>query len=684
MSFKYYNERTGQYEVLTVPTLKGERGERGETGAPGAKGEVGATPNLTIGTVTTLEPEQQATVTIGGTKENPVLNFGIPRGADGKDGQGGNEDVPVNTVHYEGEAITATNTVNHLVTNALFKGRTMVNLLNFDKLDSKLVKNGNKLTASAGNSTTAWTGGRVYFAGVIERNKKYIVMWDDLEYTHTSENRRKAVLQVMSINISTNRDLKLEQSDNTTNNYMIFTCTDANADLTKVGIQINATTWATGETGNTTTVTGLKVFEYQDGMENWDIPYIEGMANVKAPTVKTVGKNLFDGELKMANLTDGGEEQVSKQLATTSNFIKVFSQMTFKSYDLVRGDVVVINRFIEYDKNKNFIRRRPVPLANSCTYTPTDSKVKFVKVTFRTPALKDITLEEFESVRIQIEEGSVATTYEPHKSNILSTPEDLELRGIGDVCDTVDCITGELVNNYGIITIDGDFVTSTNSIIIPDAIVDWTGSDSHIKADNLPTRIYNGSDSVTTLTLALHGGRVYFRGFIGTLDELKSHFNTTPTRFQYRLAEKSIKTVDLKGQKVYSYDGTTHYTCSAAEGSLVPTLSIDVPTNLPALVSHQRATIQALTVENQEIKAVNEAQDIEIELNQEAINFMLFHSTSMMLSEQTKGTNMMAVYLANQILKGRLDYTLVISRYAEFKDDIDSILNSEGKQELIQ
>ena len=43
----------------------------------------GATPNLQIGTVQTLEPEQQATASISGTPENPLLNLGIPKGYDG-------------------------------------------------------------------------------------------------------------------------------------------------------------------------------------------------------------------------------------------------------------------------------------------------------------------------------------------------------------------------------------------------------------------------------------------------------------------------------------------------------------------------------------------------------------------------------------------------------------------------
>lgn len=55
-------------------------------GAKGDKGDTGATPNIQIGTVRTLEPEQQATASMSGTVENPLLNLGIPRGQDGASG----------------------------------------------------------------------------------------------------------------------------------------------------------------------------------------------------------------------------------------------------------------------------------------------------------------------------------------------------------------------------------------------------------------------------------------------------------------------------------------------------------------------------------------------------------------------------------------------------------------------
>lgn len=52
-------------------------------GDNGAKGDTGATPNLQIGTVTTLDSGSNATASITGTTENPLLNLGIPKGDKG-------------------------------------------------------------------------------------------------------------------------------------------------------------------------------------------------------------------------------------------------------------------------------------------------------------------------------------------------------------------------------------------------------------------------------------------------------------------------------------------------------------------------------------------------------------------------------------------------------------------------
>ena len=60
-----------------------------DTGKP-SRGAGGAVPDIQIGTVTTLPAGSDATASMGGTAENPLLNLGIPKGADG---QGGGTDI---------------------------------------------------------------------------------------------------------------------------------------------------------------------------------------------------------------------------------------------------------------------------------------------------------------------------------------------------------------------------------------------------------------------------------------------------------------------------------------------------------------------------------------------------------------------------------------------------------------
>lgn len=79
--------------------IKGDQGQKGDKGDPGLqglqgvegpKGDPGVTPNIQVGTTTTLEAGSQATVTQRGTAENPIFDFGIPKGADGS-GSGSGE-----------------------------------------------------------------------------------------------------------------------------------------------------------------------------------------------------------------------------------------------------------------------------------------------------------------------------------------------------------------------------------------------------------------------------------------------------------------------------------------------------------------------------------------------------------------------------------------------------------------
>ena len=73
------------YQInLGIP--RGQTGAQGAPGQDGQDGQDGQTPTIAVGTVTTLDPGQDATAEITGKTPNLTLNLGIPEGQPGQDG----------------------------------------------------------------------------------------------------------------------------------------------------------------------------------------------------------------------------------------------------------------------------------------------------------------------------------------------------------------------------------------------------------------------------------------------------------------------------------------------------------------------------------------------------------------------------------------------------------------------
>lgn len=90
--------------------IKGDKGDKGDTGAKGDKGERGERgergsdapiPVFTIGETKTLPSSAEAYVELDAEDaQNPILNFSIPRGHDGKDADG-----DMNSAVYDSEGL---------------------------------------------------------------------------------------------------------------------------------------------------------------------------------------------------------------------------------------------------------------------------------------------------------------------------------------------------------------------------------------------------------------------------------------------------------------------------------------------------------------------------------------------------------------------------------------------------
>lgn len=69
--------------LVQLEDIKGNDGAPGRDGTNGTNGTDGVTPDIRVGTVTTLEAGSNATIVRTGTNEQPVFDFGIPKGDNG-------------------------------------------------------------------------------------------------------------------------------------------------------------------------------------------------------------------------------------------------------------------------------------------------------------------------------------------------------------------------------------------------------------------------------------------------------------------------------------------------------------------------------------------------------------------------------------------------------------------------
>lgn len=174
----------------------------------------------------------------------------------------------------------------------------------------------------------------------------------------------------------------------------------------------------------------IMIIEYQQGMENWDIPYFEGMQSVKLPVLTTTGKNLFDNNLLSlanvkVNVVNVGENEYSIQTEETQDWD---SQCVYKKIKLKQGEKICVHGSI---KNITNVRLFKNDFNNQVAYfNPTSVPTEYLPFDISYTATEDCTilmrfwLNGTNSIGyvkdIMVEIGE-KTPYEPFKSNILTT-----------------------------------------------------------------------------------------------------------------------------------------------------------------------------------------------------------------------------------------------------------------------
>ena len=152
---------------------QGPKGDTGEIGPQGPKGDTGATPNIQIGTVQTLDPGQQATASMSGTPENPLLNLGIPKGEKGDPG----EDAESSSSATPRQEMSCSDTAVTLEPNKLYVFPEMASLtVTLAEPDNSNVANEYHFFFTSGQTATTLTLNDVLSdAYSINANMKYEV-----------------------------------------------------------------------------------------------------------------------------------------------------------------------------------------------------------------------------------------------------------------------------------------------------------------------------------------------------------------------------------------------------------------------------------------------------------------------------------------------------------------------------
>lgn len=359
-------------------------------------------------------------------------------------------------------------------------------------------------------------------------------------------------------------------------------------------------------------------------MENWDIPYFEGMQSVKMPVLTTYGKNIFDGQVENNKEINGNTGVVSKGGRTIPvNFIKVEPNTTYTfTRPVAKGNIGI--RY--YSVSQGFMSSRAFTNYTgkfSATFT-TPSNCYFVKFIDEANTLEK---------GYQIECGSAATPYEPYKTNILTVNEEVELRGIGDVRDELDLLSGEVTERIGEIVLDGVSIIPTvnrmgnqNNTIAFDFKKSFPSLNSsliHSLNDTFPD--YSGDDLFMGDVEGLSRGWDAISVRINknrlaqaNVEGFKQWLQSNPITVQYQLKTPTIKTVDLKvvnqdGNQVKelsAFDGTTYIVSgSASDNSLIAITEVEVPTKLIEVLDGVKSLSSDVEILINEVDNTQKLQD---------------------------------------------------------------------------
>ena len=310
---------------------------------------------------------------------------------------------------------------------------------------TNVTNNNGQVTATSQSSAT-WT--YACFNITFKSNTSYIVMWDSLSYTQTGNANQ-------TIAICYGNDIIANIDNNFTNKRsIIFNTGDKNP--SDINLRIHATLNNT-ETG-TTTVKGLRVFEYDDYLRSIDlqsIGWFSGTKNVAVEPIKTCGKNLYPyGDINFTPTSTGWFDAKG-----TNNMYGDIAQKSKCRFLLRKGT---------YKLSSDYYNRTNLGYMSLVTDKEEiigDTTFTLDKDTYLTLRLQPVEANVPTTLtNIQIERGDTATAYVAHDSRYYEPDgqNTVVLRSLpSGVCDTFNLQTGEYTRRIGEAVLDG----SDNGIV---------------------------------------------------------------------------------------------------------------------------------------------------------------------------------------------------------------------------
>lgn len=590
--------------------------------------------------------------------------------------------------------------------SATLKGQTLMNDID---LTNRLLTSGNTITSDGYITINANSGYSNAFVGYkkIKPNTKYLCVVDINEYTANGEFSLTSANPQSVFNVVTT----LNSGEIGVKKFILTSRDTIDESVAKYSFR----SYLNSNSTNGYVKYRVMMIEYQEGMENWDIPYFEGMQSVKMPVLKTTGKNLLTGltETPNTNYTfDKGILTTSKH-GTWGRYgiewhLNLKKDVSYYFHcDLISGNY----RTNLYKKDGTLVGNDfGTNLTHSYYTVPEDGEYIFVVGSNQNNV-------EVVISNLQLTTEKTKTSYEPYKSNILTVNEDVTLRGIGDVKDELNLLNGKLTQRVEGIVLDGSedevWVSSRQitingvaygqyyltSLVIP--------SNNYIGATAVPTLLcdkgvtdpFNGlwmGGSIKTISLRELNGKYHLCMNFPLNEDIKLWLQQNHMTLYYQLEKESIKTVDLMPSG--THPSTTPYCwknglIQLSSSGLLPNLEYSVVTsragqinqNATMIVKNDKrifdleillagglvnTTYQALTLQNQVETGLSK-----VSLNSETEpDYLLYHMIMKLIEEKAYKlddlTEKVSVFYLYEKLSDEQFETIYSALYPFVEDEI--------------